>query len=908
MLHILLTLNELFFSGALKIMIVRRTLFDKLNDVLSRSIESGTELCRLKGNPYVELVHWLMTLLQEERCDLQFILRHYQTDRAILEEDLMTQAAHLPRGAEEVTDFSYLIELAIEKAWMIASLGEEPVAKIRSLHLVIALLSHPELRRALFALSSEFRVLSAEEISRMSAMLTRDSAEQESLIMAEGMASENGNMFSDLRPAAGNALEMYTTDLTAQARAGKIDPVTGRDSEITTIIDILLRRRQNNPLLTGDAGVGKTAVAEGLALAIADGAVPPSLVNVRLLALDIVALTAGAGMKGEFESRLKSVLESAARAVPAVILFIDEFHTLVGAGGEAGTGDAANLMKPMLARGEIRTIGATTWSEFKRHIEKDPALTRRFQVVQIDEPSEPLSVQMLRGLLPSLEQHHQVLILDEALQAAVRLSHRYIPARQLPDKAISLLDTACARVAIARYTPPVKLQQLRASARASVSELELLDKSLCFGKASVQSKSDIEDSLKDVLQESDLLEKRWHQECELLTEIYALREQLLQPGLPDTEVQELQQQLQHVQYTLEQQGEQPPLVRAEVDATVIAEIIAQWTGIPTGRVMKDDLSAVLELPAQLAAWVTGQPRAIGQICQAVRTARAGLSDPDRPTGVFFLTGPSGTGKTETALALAELLYGGESNLITINMSEFQEAHTVSTLKGSPPGYVGYGEGGILTEAVRRKPYSVVLLDEAEKAHPDVHELFFRIFDKGTLEDAEGRRIDFRHTLILLTSNIGSDLLTVSHSDEYALPENETLLAQLHSLLLKTFPAAFLGRVSVVPYFSLCRTSLEAIVRMQLSKIITRLYEQQSLELKYSDDIVSFIINRCQTVTSGAREIIHVIGKEILPVIATYLLSRTKNNRVEKEHLFLSYIPEQGVALVVDDPENKEVER
>ena len=888
-------------------MIVRKTLFDKLNDVLSRSIESGTELCRLKGNPYVELVHWLMTLLQEESCDLLCILRHYQVDRAALEEDLLRQTARLPRGAEAVTDFSYLIELAIEKAWIIASLGANPVTQIRSLHLVTALLSHPELRRALLAISPEFGVLPAEEITRLAAVLTRGSAEQETLITTDSLASPDTEIsFANGRAAAENALSTYTTDLTAQARAGNIDPVTGRDSEITTIIDILLRRRQNNPLLTGDAGVGKTAVAEGLALAIAEGAVPPALLNVRLLALDIVGLTAGAGMKGEFESRLKAVLESAARSVPSVILFIDEIHTLVGAGGEAGTGDAANLMKPMLARGEIRTIGATTWSEFKRHIEKDPALTRRFQVVQIDEPSEALSVQMLRGLLPALEQHHQVWILDEALQAAVRLSHRYIPARQLPDKAISLLDTACARVAIGRYTPPVKLQQLRASERACISELALLDKSLRLGKASTARKNDIEASLRRTQAGAGALEKRWHQECEWLEEICALREQLLQPGRSDAEVQALQQQLQNVQHRLVPQGDHSPLVRAEVDATVIAEIIAQWTGIPAGRVMKDDLSTVLELPARLAARVTGQPRALEQICQSVRTARAGLSDPQRPTGVFFLTGPSGTGKTETALALAELLYGGESTLITINMSEFQEAHTVSTLKGSPPGYVGYGEGGILTEAVRRKPYSVVLLDEAEKAHPDVHELFFRIFDKGILEDAEGRRIDFRHTLILLTSNIGSELLS-SDSAENTPPDNATLLPQLHALLLKTFPAAFLGRVNIVPYFSLCRASLDVIVRMQLAKVAERLYEQQLTKLKYSDDIVSFIIDHCQAVTSGAREIIHVIGENILPVIATYILSRNKSNPAPKETLFLSYTPEQGVALVVDYPENKEVE-
>lgn len=884
--------------------IIRRNLFDKLNHVLSESIESGTELCRLKGNPYVELVHWLNQLLQQEQTDLQFILRHHSIDRARLDHDLMQQISRLPRGADSVADFSYLIELAIERAWIVASLGEQSGEKVRSGHLLVALLAHSELRRALISISTVFNQLSAEEVSRLLPALTRDSVEQSAMMT---FSADNAASLSVKSGASESALASYTTDLTALAREGKIDPVLGRDSEITTIIDILLRRRQNNPLLTGDAGVGKTAVAEGLALAIVNGEVPPTLSEVRLLSLDIVALTAGASVKGEFEARLKSVLEAAAQASPPVIFFIDEFHTLVGAGGAAGIGDAANLMKPMLARGQIRTIGATTWSEFKRHIEKDPALTRRFQVVQIEEPSESLSVLMLRGLLPVLEKHHQVFILDEALHAAVRLSHRYIPARQLPDKAISLLDTACARVAIAQFTPPAELQRLRFLAKSAASELALFEKSLRFGHGDPQGKKAIEADISAHTRDADILGERWQRECQQLEEIYRLREQLLALPENDEQVPFLREKLTALQAALSPETGQLPLVRAEVGAETIASIISQWTGIPVGRVMKDELQAVAELPEQLAARVVGQSRALARISECVSTARAGLADPGKPIGVFLLTGPSGTGKTETALALAEQLYGGEHNLITINMSEYQEAHTISTLKGSPPGYVGYGEGGVLTEAVRRKPYSVVLLDEIEKAHTDVHELFYQIFDKGSMEDGEGRRIDFRNTLILLTSNLGSALLSDIDSSQSELPSEESLFESLHPLLLKTFPAAFLGRVTIIPYMPLNRAVLEVIAGIHLDKIIVRMQEQHGIALKYEKSVVNCIVDCCQAAASGAREIIHVIERKILPELAGYLLSGCEHSQGDKHTLILSHSLSAGINILTQYDDYKEGE-
>lgn len=860
--------------------ITRKNLFGKLNTILFKGVESATTLCKLRGNPYVELVHWLNQIYQQQDSDIKHIVRHFEVDAEMLERDFAQALTRLPSGASSISDFSYHIELAIERSWVFASL-ECHNNCIRSGHLLIALLTTMELRRALFAISPAFEKIPLEHLSKDLGYITRESAEQNDLAggaAVPGEAGVPGEASNAMGAAQGGGLSQYSIDLTALAREGKIDPVLGRDKEINTMVDILLRRRQNNPLLTGEAGVGKTAVVEGLALAIAAGNVPPSLENVRLLALDVVALSAGASMKGEFEARLKAVLEEAVNSAEPIILFIDEVHTLVGAGGNAGTGDAANLMKPMLARGQLRTIGATTWSEFKRHIEKDPALTRRFQVLQVEEPTEELAVVMLRGLLPVLEKHHGVWIMDEAIRAAVRLSHRYIPARQLPDKAISLLDTACARVAVAQHAPPTELQTLRFRSQSAQAELSLLKKAIGFGKEDGKRVEPIENAIAEHAEEAKILDRRWSQECELVASIVDTRQQLIAATVEDTQVSEkekiafLQARLNELEATLGEIRSEQPLVQAEVNAAVVAAIVASWTGIPVGQVLKDDVSAVMELPQRLAERVIGQEYALRCLSQSIQTARAGLADPQKPFGVFMLAGPSGVGKTETALAIASQLYGGEQNLITINMSEYQEAHTVSSLKGSPPGYVGYGEGGVLTEAVRRKPYSVILLDEVEKAHSDVHELFFQVFDKGSMEDGEGRQIDFRNTVILLTSNTGSDIISSACADPETMPDEESLLTLLQPALLKVFPAAFLGRVTVIPYLPLATDSLKHIVQIHLNRIAERAKANYEITLNFSDELIQYVVDQCPVAETGARMLIRFIEKNILPKIGTAVLN------------------------------------
>ncbi|WP_380182301.1 type VI secretion system ATPase TssH [Kalamiella sp. sgz302252] len=866
--------------------ITRQNLFGKLDETLFRSIESATTLCKLRGNPYVELVHWLNQLWQQEQTDFRLILRHFEVDAEALERGLSQALARLPAGASTISDFSYHIELAIERAWIYASL-ECFESRIRSGHLLIAMLTTMELRRALFAISSAFERISLEHLTADFGYITQASPEVHEA--ANDGSSAAGALPGEINGAIdagqkGSGLAQYATDLTALAREGKIDPVTGRDREISTMTDILLRRRQNNPLLTGEAGVGKTAVVEGLAQAIAAGNVPPALARVRLLALDVVALAAGASMKGEFEARLKAVLDEAIASPQPVILFIDEVHTLIGAGGNAGTGDAANLLKPALARGQLRTIGATTWSEFKRHIEKDPALTRRFQVLQVAEPDEATAVCMLRGLLPVLEKHHGVWIMDEALQAAVRLSHRYIPARQLPDKAISLLDTACARVAVAQHTAPVALQLLQFQTQAASAELTLIEKACRFGKAPDDRSERLQQEIARQTEAAQQLEQRWAQEKELVAAIVAVRAQLqaLQEGVPEEAPQQnalpeeeqalLQKELAELETRLQAARDEQPLVQAEVNAAVIGAIVADWTGIPVGQMLKDDIRAVLELPQRLGERVIGQEYALQQVSESIQTARAGLADPRKPVGVFMLVGPSGVGKTETALAIAEQLYGGEQNLIAINMSEYQEPHTVSSLKGSPPGYVGYGEGGVLTEAVRRKPYSVVLLDEIEKAHPDVHELFFQVFDKGSLEDGEGRQIDFKNTVLLLTSNVGSETLASLFTDADTAPDAASLRKILQPELLKVFPAAFLGRLAVVPYLPLQQDSLQRIVRQHLGRLAQRLQEQHGALLDYSEELVAHIIEQCPVAETGARMLIRFIEQNIAPEAARQILA------------------------------------
>ncbi len=714
--------------------ISRHSLFRKLGVTLFRSAESATAYCKLRGNPYVELVHWLHQLMQQPDSDLHRVLRHCGIDQDTLDRDMARALAGLPAGASSIIDFSHHVDHSIERAWLITSLDRNE-RRIRGAWLLAALLTTPELRRVLMSISPDFAKIPVDGLSDVlpawidgspeAGEVPHDDSDYSLALPGEASQAMPG-------ASKGSTLEQYCTDLTACARAGEIDPVVGRELEIRTMIDVLLRRRQNNPLLTGEAGVGKTAVVEGLALAIANGEVPPKLASVRLLSLDVGALLAGASMKGEFEARLKGILEAAAKSPVSVILFVDEIHTLIGAGGQAGTGDAANLLKPALARGTIRTIGATTWAEYKRHIEKDPALTRRFQVLQVTEPEEVAAIDMVRGLAQTFAQHHGVVVLDEAIRAAVKLSHRYIPSRQLPDKAISLLDTACARVALSQHTPPRELQNLSERLRAATVERDLLQQEALIGldadRAIASANSRIEVLTRDIA----VVEGHWRAQLDAMQALASAREAVL-AGDQET-AGSSRDSLWHLEARLADLRGDTPYVFPEVDEAIVAEIVSDWTGVPVGRMVTDEITAVRTLPATLEVRVIGQPDALHQIGERVQTARAGLTDPKKPLGVFLLAGPSGIGKTETALALVEALYGGEQNLITVNMSEYQEAHTVSGLKGAPPGYVGYGEGGVLTEAVRRRPYSVVLLDEIEKAHRDVHEMFFQVFDKGYMED------------------------------------------------------------------------------------------------------------------------------------------------------------------------------
>ena len=688
--------------------------------------------------------------------------------------------------------------------------------------------------------------------------------------------------------------------MTQQAKDGEIDPIVGRDEEIRQIVDVLMRRRQNNPILTGEAGVGKTAVVEGFALRIARGDVPPALQGARLLSLDVGLLQAGASMKGEFENRLKAVIEEVQASTTPIVMFIDETHTLVGAGGAAGTGDAANLLKPALARGTLRTIGATTWAEYKKHIEKDPALTRRFQVVAVEEPSVPKAIMMMRGIASMLEKHHRVQVLDEAIEAAVSLSARYIPARQLPDKSVSVLDTTCARVAISQHAVPAEVDNCRKRIDTLRTELEIIGRDETAGYDVDARREAVSISKGDAEGELIALDVRWEAEKVVVEAILVLRAKLREGAAPvdtandpiaDVNVEDgaevapadagmstderadLMSQLKAKNAELEKLQGENALILPIVDAQAVASVIGDWTGIPVGRMVSDELETVLNLETHLAKRVIGQNHAMKMIAKRIQTSRAGLDNPNKPIGVFMLAGTSGVGKTETALALAEVLYGGEQNVITINMSEYQEAHTVSSLKGAPPGYVGYGEGGVLTEAVRRKPYSVVLLDEVEKAHPDVHEVFFQVFDKGVMEDGEGRVIDFKNTLILLTSNAGSDLIMDMCADPELMPEIEGINKALRDPLLKIFPAALLGRLVTIPYYPLSPDMIGKITVLQLNRIKKRVIESHNVPFEYSDAVVEEIVNRCHELESGGRMIDAIVTNTMLPDISAEFLTR-----------------------------------
>ncbi|CAD6553795.1 type VI secretion system ATPase TssH [Paraburkholderia metrosideri] len=858
--------------------ISRQALFGKLGATLYRSVESATAFCKLRGNPYVELVHWLHQLLQLSDSDLHRIVRQCGIDRETLERDMARSLAALPAGASSLSDFSHHIETAIERAWVLATLNFGDT-HIRGAWLVGAIVKTPELRRVLLSISPTFGKIPVDGLQDalpgwIAGSPEAADAAYDNSHFAVATPGEASNALAS--PAKGTPLEQFCTDLTARARGAEIDPVVGRDLEIRTMIDVLLRRRQNNPLLTGEAGVGKTAVVEGLALAIVSGNVPPKLIGVRLLSLDVGALLAGASMKGEFESRLKGVLEAATKSPAPVILFVDEMHTLIGAGGQAGTGDAANLLKPALARGTVRTIGATTWAEYKRHIEKDPALTRRFQVLQVAEPEELAAIDMVRGLAQTFAVHHGVVVRDEAIRAAVTLSHRYIPSRQLPDKAISLLDTACARVALSQHSAPRELQDVHQRLLAASVERDLIAKEARIGLDASKALAAVNTRIDTLASLEHVIDTRWKAQSEAAQALLAAREAVVAD--PDAIRTETTQQLRTLENTLKTLQGDTPLVFPEVSEAVVAEVVSDWTGIPVGRMVTDEIAAVQSLPKTLEARVIGQADALNQIGERVQTARAGLTDPKKPLGVFLLTGPSGVGKTETALALAEALYGGEQNLITINMSEYQEAHTVSGLKGAPPGYVGYGEGGVLTEAVRRRPYSVVLLDEIEKAHRDVHEMFFQVFDKGYMEDGDGRYIDFRNTTILLTSNVGSELIASLCADASLAPDSDGLREALNPELLKIFPAAFLGRVTVVPYWPLAHESLTRIVRLHLEHVVQRMAGHHAIALTYEAQVLDYIVGRCLVQETGARVLIGFIEQHVLPRLSALWLDAFSSKR------------------------------
>ncbi len=735
--------------------------------------------------------------------DIAAILRHYDADHARLVNDITRSLDKMKTGNSRAPTLSPEIVEAAKQAWLLASL-EHGYARLRSGHLLWAMLADETLARHTRETSSQFGKINADALKRDLLTITRDSVEAATATTSvEGAPATGGEGGEGMpRPAGSGALDQFTIDLTAKARAGKIDPILGRDTEIRQVVDILTRRRQNNPILTGEAGVGKTAVVEGFALRIAEGDVPPSLKNVVIRTLDLGLLQAGAGVKGEFENRLKNVIEEVKASPKPIILFIDEAHQMIGAGGSAGQGDAANLLKPALARGELRTIAATTWAEYKKFFEKDAALTRRFQVVKVEEPSEPIAIAMVRGIVATLEKHHGIRILDEAVEAAVKLSARFIPSRQLPDKAVSLIDTACARVAMSQAAMPAQLEDRIRRIALIDTELSILDREISAGADHAARKDELIEEHAKLDQDRLALEARWGEESALATEIAETRGHIENPD-DGQDKDGLRAKLAAATSKLSAlQGEQP-LVFPVVDAQAVAEIVESWTGIPAGRMQSDEINTVLNLQAAMGRRIVGQDHALEAVAQAIRTSRAKLTDPRKPIGVFLMVGTSGTGKTETALTLADLLYGGEQNMTTINMTEFKEEHKVSLLMGSPPGYIGYGEGGILTEAVRRRPYSVVLLDEMEKAHPGVQDVFFQVFDKGNMKDGEGRDIDFKNTVIIMTSNAGSDLITKLFADPETAPDAAGLREALMPELMKYFKPAFLGRVNLVPYFR-CR--------------------------------------------------------------------------------------------------------
>jgi type VI secretion system protein VasG len=877
--------------------------FNKLNSVCFSSLNAAYSIAEARKHRYVELAHWLLLFLQVQDSDLHRICRAFEIDLSKLQADVVACLEKLPRGSNVDPQMSPSIDEAIQEGVLYALLryGERSV---RSSHLLLGALTSRNLKGEVESISKEFRKV---DLSRLLADLPKIVAgspedNQQPIDGSAGIAPDQGQPGADAPAHAkgGDALSKFTEDLTDKARSGKMDPVVGRDSEIRQCVDILMRRRQNNPILTGEAGVGKTAVVEGFAQRIAAGDVPPALKDVRLLALDIGLLQAGASMKGEFEQRLRQVIDEVQKSVKPIVLFIDEAHTLIGAGGAAGQNDAANLLKPALARGQLRTIAATTQAEYKKYFEKDPALTRRFQLVKVDEPDEKKALNMIRRLADVLEKNYKLTVHDEALEAAVRLSKRYIQGRQLPDKAVSLIETACARVAVGQTAKPGDIEDAEKEIDAINNELKLLERDASVGMINAERQAELRKDLKSQQDRLKDLSERFEKEKALVTQIIEKRNRLRgphaeraangasPPELSAPEREKLLAELTTLQSQLAEVQGDKPLITPAVDAATVASVISDWTGIPLGRMVRYEVEGVLKLADTLEKRVIGQRHALEAITSRIQLSRAKLDNPGRPIGVFMLVGPSGVGKTETAVALAETLYGGIQSLITINMSEYQEAHKVSTLMGSPPGYVGYGQGGVLTEAVRRRPYSVVLLDEVEKAHADVHEIFFQVFDKGMMKDSEGVDIDFKNTIILLTSNAGTDRVVELCQDPALKPDADVLAKELREPLLKVFPPALLGRINVVPYYPISDDMMRAIIRLQFSKIEQRIREGHKAEFTYAPDVVETVARRTTETESGARAIDAIITRQMLPAIGKEILQRMASGKpVKRVHVGVS---------------------
>jgi type VI secretion system protein VasG len=833
-----------------------RTLINRLNPVCKRALETAAALCVAQTHYNVEVEHLLLKLLDLPATDVAPVLRYFGVDPGELQRQLTAAVDKFDRGNSRTPAMSPQILRLLREGWNHSSLALESNA-IRSGGLLMAIYEDDTLRATIHESCPILARVSRESLQETIRELVRESAEETAAPTGPSEARAAAAVSGEQPRAANTALDKYTFDLTADARAGKIDPIRGRDSEIRQVIDILTRRRQNNPILVGDAGVGKTAVAEGFALRIASGDVPEPLRNVSVRILDLALLQAGAGVKGEFEERLKSVINEVKSSAKPIVLFIDEAHTMIGAGGQAGQGDAANLLKPALARGELRTIAATTWSEYKKYFEKDPALTRRFQVVKVDEPDEEGALDMLRGLAPHLEKHHKVQIKDEAVRSAVALSHRYLAERRLPDKAIGVLDTAAARVALAQEGTPAAVEDLDRRIRIAEAELEIRKREGDRPGRGLNAE-ELEKELTQLRADRATVGERWRKELELVKQIRA----------ESGDGAALRAQLDEVQ-------QQDPMVPLAVDARVVASVVSGWTGIPVGRMLADEIRSIMTLEERMKERIVGQPQALDAICRRISTSRAALEDPSKPKGVFLLVGPTGVGKTETALTLADLLYGGERNLISFNMSEFQEAHSVATLKGAPPGYVGYGKGGVLTEAVRRKPWSAVLLDEIEKAHPDVVDLFYQVFDKGILEDGEGVPVDFKHTVILMTSNAGASVIEELCAEPNGKRDTASVVEALRPALLRHFRPALLARLVVVPYFPLRKREVSRIVELKLRSIKQRVRDNHAAELTYDPRLVESLTERCKP-ESGAREIDQILTQTLLPELSTRILEKMAN--------------------------------